>query len=277
MFCTASALFFASCMSSPALVGAALPFIISSDEKKLAKNPDDAVRRLETGSYYVMYANAFVEGPARMLPPEDYEKRDRELLRAKENYLKGALIIGEGLEKKFTGFSSAFDSGKIERYIKNFSKDDVPSLYWFVAGTLAAYSIDPLDLDLGFKLPMLNQLITRAYALDPDFNNGALDDFFILFYGSLPPALGGDKAKAKKHFAFALEKTGGNAASPFVSYVESIVVPEQDFKTFNEYLQRALNVDFSKMKTDEEKLANKIAQKKARFFLDNSERYIPQF
>jgi predicted anti-sigma-YlaC factor YlaD len=273
LFGVASVFFATGCMSSPALVGFALPVIIKSDEKKLTKAPDNESLRVETGSYYIMYANAFIEGPAKMLPVSSYEKRDKQLAKAKKRYLRGVEILRAGLEKKYPGIGAAFREGKLPAYLKRLKKEDVPELYWTVAGTLAAYSIDPMDLDLGLKLPELTALILRAYELDPAFNNGALDDFFVLFYGALPPPLGGDRDKAKAHFRIALEKTGGNAASPYVSYAEVIAIPEQDYAKFKEYLGKALAVDFRKMKDSEEKLANKIAQRRARFLLKNAADY----
>ncbi|MDR2509170.1 MAG: TRAP transporter TatT component family protein [Spirochaetaceae bacterium] len=267
--------FCVSCMTSPALVGTALPLIISGNEKKLTKKPDDAALRLETGSYCVMYANAFVAGPANMLPPERFSERDRMLVKAKRFYLEGASILREGLEKKYPGFDGAAAANKLPAYLSQFTKDDVPALYWMVAGTVGAYSLDPFDLDLGFKIPEMTALIKRAYELDSDFNNGALDDFFMVFYGALPAALGGDPAKAKIHFERAVKKTGGNAASPYVSYVEVFAIPAQNQALYDEYIAKALSVNFKIMKSDMEKLANKIAVKKARFYRNNRERFIP--
>ncbi|MDR2467586.1 MAG: TRAP transporter TatT component family protein [Spirochaetaceae bacterium] len=272
LICEAS---FLSCMTSPTVVGIALPHLIRRDEGRLLKTPGNAPLRLETGSYYVMYANAFIEGPAKMLPPDDYEERDVKLARAKQTYLRGVTILREGLDRKYPGMSCAYASGKLDGYLERLTKDDVPAVYWMVAGTLAAYSLDPFDLDLGFKIPELAALMARAYKLDPDFNNGALDDFYILFYGALPPALGGDREKAKKQFEIALKKTNNNAASPYISYVEAIAIPEQDRKKFDEYLDKALKVNLGAMKTAEEKLATKIAQKKARFYQKNAERFVP--
>ena len=78
-----------SCATNPAFVGKALPSIIAGNEKKLAKNPGDKALILETGRYYISYANAFVETPADMLPSEQHEQKTAEKKRAKELYLRG--------------------------------------------------------------------------------------------------------------------------------------------------------------------------------------------
>jgi predicted anti-sigma-YlaC factor YlaD len=82
-----------SCATSPAFVGKALPSIIAGNERKLEKNPGDRALILETGRYYISYANAFVEAPADMLPPEQHEKKTAEKKRAKELYLRGIAVL----------------------------------------------------------------------------------------------------------------------------------------------------------------------------------------
>jgi predicted anti-sigma-YlaC factor YlaD len=263
------------CLSSPTVVGLALPVVIKVDEGKLKKAPDKADLALETGSFYVMYANAFVQAPAQRLAPSKYKKRDSELARAKKLYLRGVDILRGSLDKKYPGINDAGGQGTRPRseYLAALTRDDVPLIYWLVAGTLAAYSLDPFDLDLGFKIPELSVLIKRAYELDPDYNNGALDEFFIMFYGALPPTLGGDIELAKKHYALAIKKTGGNSAGPYVSYAEAIAIPAQDYEAFKSNLDAALAVDISKVKGDTNKLAQKISKRRARYLLKNAGSY----
>jgi hypothetical protein len=129
-------------------------------------------------------------------------------------------------------------------------------------------------MQLGLRLPELGALMKRAYELDPDFNNGAIDDFYILYYGSLPDGLGRDWALAQVHYERAIAKSGGLAASPFVSWAQAVAAPSQDYPAFKGNLEKALAVDNSKCKTSDEKLANKIAQKKARYLLDNADLFI---
>lgn len=260
-------------MSSPAVVGAALPHLIKSDEKKLGRQPENKELRLETGSYYVMYANAFVEAPAKMLPSEKFAERDAELQRAKGLYLKGVAILREGLEQKYPGINEARAEDGLAVILAKMDAADIPWIYWTVAGSLAAYASDPMDLDLGFKIPELTMLIKHAYELDPDYNNGALDDFFIILYGSLPATLGGDREKAIEHYALALEKSKGLSASPYVSYAESIAIPAQDYPAFKASLEKAIAVDTGKIKVATDRLANKLSQRRARYLLDNAHLY----
>ncbi|MDR2522047.1 MAG: TRAP transporter TatT component family protein [Spirochaetaceae bacterium] len=253
---------------NPGTIKMLLPGIISGGERKLAKHPGDWAQSLETGSYCVMNANAFIQGPAAMLPPDAFQKRDREYNRAKKEYLRGVAILRAALEKKYPGFNSAYGTPRFAAASAALTKDDVPVLYWTVAGTMAAYSLDPLDMALGLKLPELTALILRAYDLNPDYSDGALDDFFILFYGSLPREMGGDRDKAKRHYELALKKAAGRSAGPYVSWAQAICIPEQNYPEFKKNLEAALAINPNAYMPL--RLNNLIAQRTARYLLDSA-------
>jgi predicted anti-sigma-YlaC factor YlaD len=258
--------------SDPQLVGDALPFAIKMYEALLDATPKHVRLRLVTGSLLIMYSNAFVQGPAEMLPMEEWQLRDEELKRAKQLYLRGHDILYGALDLKYKGFIRAgADEKAFASLLKKCKKDDVGLLYWAVAGGMAAYSLDLFDFDLGLKIPQWGMMIERAYQLDPDYNVAALDEFLLLFYASLPEIMGGDKERAKKHFRLALEKTGGASTGAYISYANSICVPDQDYETFADCLEKALAVDpDADIST---RLVTVINQRKARWLLDNAYNY----
>ena len=255
--------------SDPELVGDAIPFAIKLYETLLAANPEHQGLMLTTGSLFVMYANAFVQGPAEMLPNSEWETREAQMMRAKKLYLRGYEILYNALELKYRGFKEA--SGKtdtLNSFLKKFKKEDVGLIYWAVAGGLSAYSIDIMDFELSGKISMWNAMIHRAYELDPDFGGSTLDEFFVIFYSALPELMGGDLDRAKYHFNLTLEKTKGNSAGVYVSYAQSICVPAQDYDTFEDCLLKALAVDVDADVST--RLVNIISQRKARWLLDNA-------
>ena len=259
--------------SDPELVGGALPFAIKMYEALLSKNPDHQGLLLTTGSLFIMYANAFVQGPAEMMDSIDYyEERLEGMDRAKKLYLRGDALLYSALDKKYPGFSAAtVKNGDLAPLLKKCKKEDVPLLYWAAAGGLAAYSINVFDFSLGSSIPEWGAMMARAYELDPDFNNGAIDDFYILYYASLPEALGGDKAKAETHFGLAVEKTRGLAAGPYVSYAQAVCVPAQNYDAFKENLEKALAIN-----PDDDpsaRLVNILSQRKAKYMLENAYEY----
>ena len=253
----------------PQLVGDSIPFAIKMYESLLSANPDHQGLMLTTGSLFVMYANAFVQGPAEMLPRSEWEAREAALARSKQLYLRGYGILYDALEKKFPGFKKAsVEKGTIQPLLQKCKKTDVSLLYWAVAGGLSAYSIDILDYELSANIPQWSAMIKRAYELDPNYSTAALDEFFILYYASLPELLGGDMERAEYHYKLALEKTGGNSAGAYVSYAQAVCVPAQNYDAFKDCLDKAIAIDPDKDTST--RLVNIITQKKARWLLENA-------
>jgi len=224
---------------------------------------------------FVMYANAFVQGPAEFLPRSQFEEKQAAAERAKKLYLRGLEFLYGGLEKKYKGFDGAFQNGNpdaplgtLPKILKKMKKADVPGLYWAAAAGISAFSVNPFDMDLGTRVPEFLALMNRAYELDPGFNNGALDDFFVIFHASVPESIGGDRSKVENHYRLALERSGGLLASPYVSYAQSVSIPAQDYDTFKSCLEKALAIDPDKDPAN--RLVNVINQRKARHLLDNA-------
>jgi predicted anti-sigma-YlaC factor YlaD len=258
--------------NDPQLVGDALPFAIKIYEALLGEVPDHRGLIVTTGSLFVMYANAFVQGPAEFLPSIHYEERQAARQRAKKLYLRGIDILIRGLEDKAPGIKEAsVEKGDLLPLLEKLEKDDVPLLYWCAAGTLSAFSLDPFDFSLGQEAPDCLAYIDRAYKLDPDFNSGALDDFYVLAYASLPPAMGGNPSLVDLHFRRSLEKSGEKLAGPYVSYAQAVALPAQDYENFRSCLQKALEIDVDADPPN--RLVNIISQKKARELLDRAGDY----
>jgi predicted anti-sigma-YlaC factor YlaD len=255
--------------TDPKLVGDALPFAIKMYEALLESTPNHQGLRFTTGSLFVMYANAFVQGPADMLPNAEWQKKENEHKRAKQLYLRGQTILYGALDLKYKGFSKAgADEQAFASLLSKCKKEDVGLLYWTVAGGLAAYSLDLLDFELNARITEWSMMIKRAYELDPNFGGATLDEFLLLFYASLPEIMGGDKDLAKEHFNRALEKTGGKSTSAYISYAQSICVPAQDYNTYKDCLEKALAIDPNADVST--RLVNIINQRKAQWLLDNA-------
>jgi predicted anti-sigma-YlaC factor YlaD len=254
--------------SDPELVGDAIPFAIKMYESLLAANPNHQGLINMTGSLFVMYANAFIWGPAEQLPRYMHDERQAALERAKKMYLRGLDLLYRGLDLKYPGFRGAYQNGSLAGFLARMKKADVPALYWSAAAGLSAYSLNSFDMDLGVRIPEFHALVLRAYELDPDFNTSALDEFFFLFYASLPEGMGGDKEKAEIHFQRALEKTGGLSAGVYVSYAQAVSIPAQDYDKFKELLDTALSIDPDREPSI--RLVNILAQRKAQYLLDNA-------
>jgi predicted anti-sigma-YlaC factor YlaD len=255
--------------SDPKLVGDALPFAIKMYESLLSANPKHQGLLNTTGSLFVMYANAYVQGPAEQMPSSMFEQRQAEKERAKRLYLRGLAYLYRGLDNKYPGFSGSYQEGTLPTFLAKMKKDDIPALYWSAAAGLSAYSLNPFDMELGVRIREFYSLVERAYALDPDYNSGALDDFLLLFHASVPETMGGDKTKVDVHYNRALQKSKGLSAGTYVSYAQVVSIPAQDYGKFKELLELALAIDPNIEPST--RLVNVMAQQKARYLLDSAD------
>jgi len=213
-----------------------------------------------------------VQGPAERLPQNEWREREEGQKRAKQLYLRGEAILCRALNEKYRGFNEAAAKEEtLKPFLKKCKKEDAGLLYWAVAGGMAAFSLDIFDFDLAARIPEWKLMIERAYELDPNYGGAALDEFLIIFYGSLPELMGGNKELAKTHYQRALDKTGGNSAGAYVSYAQSICVPAQDYETFKNCLEKALAIDPNANVST--RLVTIISQRKARWLLDNAWNY----
>ncbi len=255
--------------NDPELVGDALPFAIKMYESLLSANPRHQGLRLQTGSLYIMYANAFLQTPASMLAEAEYKKQDFTYMRAKNLYLRGRDIILVCLEDKYPGFRENLRKKRCAKALERAGRKDASLLYWAGAGWLGGYAIDPFDMDLGMTMPAAAALIEKAYQLDPGLAAGALHEFYILYYGSLPEYMGGSLVKARDHYKKAIAISKGKSATPFLSLATTVTVKEQNLTEFKELLNKALEIDPEA--TPENRLVNVLNQRKAQWLLEHAD------
>jgi predicted anti-sigma-YlaC factor YlaD len=253
--------------NDPELVGDALPFAIKFYESLLASVPNHQGLRLRTGSLYVMYANAFLQTPADMMPREEAPRKDELLRRAKNLYLRGREILLVGLEKKNPLLRAQLKERRYEQALAALQPEDAPFLYWAAAGWVAAYAIDPVDMKLGLTLPQAAALMDRVLRLDPRFSSSSVDNFYILYYGSLPDYMGGDPRKARDYFQKAVAAAKGRDTSPFLALAVTVSQNDQNAVEFKSLLQKVL--DFDPDAAPENRLVNILNRRKARWLLDH--------
>ena len=259
----------------PELVGDALPFALKMYETLLQQSPDHEGLLLATGSGFISYANAFVATPASMMSFEQWELQQSEQARAKKLYLRGRDYLIHALDVRYPGFREVLEltvpdaNEQLREFVQQMDEDDVPYLYWTGAGWVAAFALDAFDLELAFTVTRAQVLMLRALELNESYNDGAIHDFLVQYYASLPESMGGDKEKAEYHYQRAVEIAEGRLAGPYVSYAESVVIPQQDVDLFVSLMEKALAVDPDAY--PEARLVNILAQRKARWYLENLE------
>jgi len=253
--------------NDPEFVGDALPFAIKLYETLLASVPEHDGLRLRTGSLYIMYANAFVQTPADMTPRRDLETKEVLLARAKNLYLRGRDILFVALEKKNPLIRRHLKERRYTEAMAPFKKADASLLYWTALGWVAAFSVDPFDMTLGQTVPQTRAMIERVAALEPGYGRGALDAFYVSYYGSLPEYLGGDVAKAREHFAKAQAVAGKTDTSSFLALATTVSVKEQNDAEFKKLIGQVLAFDPDSSPST--RLINILNRRKARWLLDH--------
>jgi hypothetical protein len=143
--------------------------------------------------------------------------------------------------------------------------EDVGLLYWTGVAWLAAISLSKDSPAIVAGLPQADALITRAAALDADFDHGTLQSFLIGYELSRPNAPSDAVERSRAHFRRAVELSLGQQASPYVSLAESVAVARQDRQEFEALLKQALQVDANAR--PEWRLANLVMQRRARRLL----------
>ncbi|NPV83942.1 MAG: hypothetical protein HPY46_10225 [Candidatus Aminicenantes bacterium] len=251
----------------PELIAGALPFAIKFYESLLASLPEHEGLRLRTGSLYIMYASAFVQTPADMTPASEVESRQAQLLRAKKLYLRGRDILLAALEKKNPHLREELKARQFKKALSPFGLKDIDFLYWAAAGWVAAYSIDPFDMSIGLTLPEAAALMNRVLELDPNYASGAVHNFYILYYGSLPEALGGDESRAREHFRQAEKLCADSDTSYLLSLATTVAVKNQNRQEFISLLKKVL--EFDPDRAPQNRLVNTLNKRKAAWLLEH--------
>jgi predicted anti-sigma-YlaC factor YlaD len=189
--------------------------------------------------------------------------------RARKLYLRALGYGMRGLEVDYPGMRAALSEDPVAALAKT-KKKDVPLLYWSAAAWAGAMSLMINDSEVSADQPIVDALARRALALDPSWELGSIHEFFVS-WESGRSSIGGSKEKALEHYQTAVELSRGLRASPYVTYAESIAVPEQDRAGFTAALEQALAVDATQ--PNAQRLVNILMQKRASWLLPRVDEY----
>jgi hypothetical protein len=251
--------------NDPELIAGAMPFALMLHESLLASVPNYEPLLTTTCSLYTQYAFGFVAADAEALQRDDYEQSKELSDRAFKLAERGKNYCWRGLEVKFRGISQTLKTDPT-RALARTKTEHVELLYWSAASLGAAISAGGLDHpELLIDWPVVRALAERALALDETWSNGAIPELMITVE-SLGEPLGGSEARARRHFARAVEIQRGLSPSPYVALATGVVKSKQDRDEFAKLLEQALAIDPEK--DPSHRLVTLITQKRARLLLD---------
>ncbi|HYR19834.1 MAG TPA: TRAP transporter TatT component family protein [Myxococcales bacterium] len=249
----------------PDLVRDAVPFALKTMESLADRLPDHVPLRLAMARGFTQYGYAFVQQDADESPDPEHARalRDRAArlyLRARGYGLEGLRLARGITEDQLRGKEPARTQA-----LSRTSRVDVPILYWTMAAWGGAISQRKTDMELVGDIPTVAAMLDRGLALDEAYELGVLHEFAISFDPARPEGTTPEKQRA--HFARARELQKGKKISALVTYAESVAGPAQDRKSFEALLREALQFDVDAPQARDERLENKIAQRRARFLL----------
>jgi predicted anti-sigma-YlaC factor YlaD len=254
----------------PELIRDAVPFALKTIETLLAEVPRHRGLLLQACSGFAQYAYAFVQVDAELVEPTDYDAAKRLRERARRLYLRGRDYCLRSLEAGQPGLRRRLIERPAEAL--GFAKaPEVPLLYWTGASWGGAIALGLDRPDLVADLPVVRALLERALALDETYGGGALHELFIALE-AVPEAMGGSPARAREHFRRAVELSEGRSAGAYVALATGVALPAQDRAEFVRLLEQALAIDPDT--APRLRLANLVAQKRARFYLERVDELI---
>lgn len=251
----------------PELVGEALPFAIKLYESILEGTPEHQKLLLAAGKAYCLYAFAYIQGPAELLPVEEYDEKEYQLERAKKMFFRARNLILRALDLRRPGFKELIDRGDFAGALELIRAADVPWLHWLAASWMGAFSTDTFNVELSVALPGIVSLVEKVIVLDGSYESGAPFELLVAYYGGFPAEGGGSIEKARLYYEKALEFSGGMKGSVYLALATSVSVAAQDLKEFRELCEKVLALDVKA--APDWKLLNVLAQKKAKHLLDD--------
>ena len=254
----------------PELVRDAVPFGLKFNEALLTEVPHNKNLLLATASGFTQYAYAFVQFEADLIQDTDFAASVELRAQAHKLYLRARKYAIQGLEIEHPGFMEKLQQDP-ETALQPIGPEDVPFLYWTGVAWAAAIASGKNDLNLVSELYLVEAVMQRALALDENYSNGALHEFFIAFEGGRSDAMGGSNARAQKHFERVVELSQGRRSSPYVSLAENVTIKQQDLKAFRKLLNQALAIEVDAVPAY--RLENILAQRRAAWLLSNTENF----
>ena len=251
----------------PELVRDASAFGLKTIEGLLGRAPEHEGLLLAATSGFTQYAYAFIQMEADYIEAEDSAEARRLRARAYRMYKRarryGIQAMALTLEEPIATIRQAPDR------LELFEREQAGLLYWTAAAWAAAVGLNKDDSELAADLNLVEMLMRRVKALDPNFGGGAVHDFFFSWDAGRPAAAGGSIERAKEHYQAALAAAAGERIAPLVSYAELICVREEDRECFREKLRAALAFDLES--APQQRLVNLISRRRAEWLLTQEE------
>lgn len=248
----------------PELIAQAVPFSLKLIESLLAESPRHEGLLLAAARGFTQYGYAFVQQDADEWEARDFSRSEAMRQRARRLYLRARSYGLRALNQQHPGFETLLATDP-KAAAAAIGPRGVESLYWTAAAWGAAISLSKDDPESVAQVPQMEAMIDRAYALEPDWQQGTLHSFLVTYEMARQGASGKPADRARRHFERALVLGKGQDPAPLVAFAESVSVQEQNRAEFRQLLERAIAID--PQVQPEQRLMTLVMQRRARWLL----------
>jgi predicted anti-sigma-YlaC factor YlaD len=255
----------------PEFVRTGAPATLKMVEMMLDTRPDHPGLLMTACSGFAQYAYAFLHVDSEILAASDAPASAALRERAGRMYsrARGYCVRELGTRQPPLRQALQDDPSRVPSLLQSATKADVPALFWTAAAWAGELSLLDNPLPRIGEVATIRALLSRALELDESWGGGTIHEAMIAVE-ALPAIVGGSTVRAREHFERAVALSSGQSAFAYVTLASTVSAPARDRAEFERLLKQALAVDVTKK--PELRLANLVAQKRARFLLANAER-----
>lgn len=243
----------------------AAPFHLKLSESILRQEPGHRALAESVAAGFTQYAYAFVAFEAEQIEAKDAKAAERLRQRAARLYERAHRHAMRGLEAAAPGFAKALASPQ-EKDWPAIRTEQVGLAYWAAASWGGWISLSKDDPDVVADLPLAVHLAQRAWAVDPNWEQGTLTSLLGTFEAARP---GGSQQQAQAYFDRAIVQAGGKSAGALLAKAEGHAQPAGDRAQFESLLKQALAIKDEAGSS--QALQNEVMRRRARWLLDKAD------
>ena len=210
-------------------------FYLKLSESLLREVPENAALSQAVATGFTQYAYAFVAFEADRTESHDSKAAQRLRERAARLYRRARDHALAALERQQPGFRQALENTHATAPLA-LRKDQIGLAYWATASWGGLISLSKDNPDAVADLPLAIRLAQAAYAVQPDYGQGALAGLMANFEQARP---GGSVRQATVYFDQAIALGGDTSAAARVAKAEGIYLPAGDRPAFEDLLHQA--------------------------------------
>jgi len=248
----------------------AFPGNIKLLEAMLVNQPDNYKMHVLLARLYGSYAFAFPETEMEVAVLADDEEEtgpDPAVLRATADryYQRGAAYALRALELEYPGISEKLkDKDLGPESIRNIQATDIPALFWYGFNLGAHINLNKNSVRALTQAHLAVKAMQRVIDLEPAYYHGGAHLFFMVWYGSRSPMMGGSQEKAKEHYQAAQAIAGNELLLADLYYARFYLYQAGEREAFLEVLEQVVA---SKDKMPELRMLNAVAAARAAAYL----------